>query len=168
MQHEQGVQSVSTGGSVATSETELAAYLERVRARRAQLHESLSAVDLALESPIAHEDVWRERVSAAMGELQHDFADHVELTEGPDGFYDRISASAPRLEPAIERLRREHVEVAASISRALIVLEPGSPVADVPRLREELTVLVGTLRRHRQAGGDLVYEAYEVDLGGSG
>ena len=41
-------------------------------------------------------------------------------------------------------------------------------MADLPAFREELTTLMGRLRRHRQAGSDLIYEAYDVDLGGSG
>ncbi len=38
---------------------------------------------------------------------------------------------------------------------------------DPAALREEATALMGQLVRHRQAGADLVFEAYEVDLGGS-
>ena len=48
------------------------------------------------------------------------------------------------------------------------MLEHGGTLADMPAFREELTTLIGRLVRHRQAGGDLVYEAYSVDLGGQG
>ena len=34
--------------------------------------------------------------------------------------------------------------------------------------REAATELVGRIVRHRQRGADLIYEAYEVDIGGSG
>jgi hypothetical protein len=152
----------------ATMETELTTYLDQVRAHRAELHESLSAVDLALEAAIGRGGLWRERVRAALAELAHDFADHVELTESPGGVYDRIRSSAPRLAPAIDRLRAEHDDLAEAINGYLAVLEHGGTVADLPVFREELTTLVRRLRRHRQAGGDLVYQAYEVDLGGSG
>ncbi|TQN45811.1 hypothetical protein FHX52_2511 [Humibacillus xanthopallidus] len=152
----------------ATTGSELTAYLDQVRTRRAELHDSLSAVDLALESAIGRGGVWRERLHAALAELAHDFSDHVEVTERPGGIYDRISASAPRLVPAIERQRAEHRDFAEAIDGFLAVLEHGGTVADLPAFREEVTTLVGRLRRHRQVGGDLVYEAYEVDLGGSG
>jgi len=33
-------------------------------------------------------------------------------------------------------------------------------------IRAELTTLLVALARHRQRGADLVYEAYDVDLGG--
>jgi hypothetical protein len=48
------------------------------------------------------------------------------------------------------------------------VLEHGGTTADLPVFREEVTTLMGQLVRHRQKGADLVYEAYDVDLGGSG
>ena len=54
------------------------------------------------------------------------------------------------------------------IAGYLAVLEHGGTIADLPAFREEVTTLMGQLVRHRQAGADLVYEAYEVDLGGSG
>ena len=38
----------------------------------------------------------------------------------------------------------------------------------VARHREAATELVGRIVRHRQRGADLIYEAYEVDIGGSG
>jgi hypothetical protein len=152
----------------ATTESELTAFLDQVRARRAELHESLSAVDLALESAIGRGGAWRERVHAALAELAHDFSDHVEITERPGGIYDRIQAFAPRLGTAIDRLRAEHRDLAEAIGGYLAVLEHGGTVADLPAFREELTTLVRRVRRHRQAGGDLVYQAYEVDLGGSG
>jgi hypothetical protein len=34
------------------------------------------------------------------------------------------------------------------------------------RVRELGTQLLATLSRHRQRGADLVYEAYQVDIGG--
>ena len=151
-----------------TTDTELAAYLERVRAHRAELHESLSAVDLALESPIARGGLWRERVRAALAELAHDFADHIALTESPGGVYDRVQSSSPRLRAAVNRLRAEHHDFGDAINGYLAVLEHGGTMADLPAFREELTTLMGRLRRHRQAGSDLIYEAYDVDLGGSG
>ena len=139
-----------------------------MRAHRAELYDSLSAVDLALESPIARGGLWRERVRAALAELAHDFADHVELTESPGGVYDRILSSAPRLRGAVDRLRVSTATCGEAIDGYLAVLEHGGTMADLPVFREELTALVGRLVRHRQNGGDLIYEAYDVDLGGSG
>jgi hypothetical protein len=112
--------------------------------------------------------MWRERVRAALAELAHDFDDHVALTESPGGIYDRARRSAPRLSAKVDRLLAEHRDLREAIHGYLAVLEHGGTMADLPVFREELTVLMGRLVRHRQKGGDLVYEAYDVDLGGSG
>lgn len=146
--------------------TEMAAYFGRVRAHRSELRESVAAVGLALESPIARGGAWREQVRAALAELSHDFADHINLTEpgrnlrpgqahraAAVGGGRPVAGRAPRL-PRGDR-------------GYLAVLEHGGTLADLPAFREELTTLLGRLVRHRQAGCDLVYEAYEVDLGGS-
>ncbi|WP_344252987.1 hemerythrin domain-containing protein [Terrabacter carboxydivorans] len=150
------------------SAVQLALHLDRVRRHRSELRESVAAVDLALEAPIARGGMWRERVRAALAELAHDFDDHVALTESPGGIYDRARHSAPRLSGRVERLLGEHRDLRDAIHGYLAVLEHGGTMADLPIFREELTVLVGRLVRHRQAGGDLVYEAYDVDLGGQG
>lgn len=146
---------------------DLAAYLERVRLLRSELRESLAAVVLALEAPIARGGMWRERVRAALAELAHDFEDHIALTEGPGGLYERLRHDAPRLSGPVGRLGGEHRELREAVHGYLAVLEHGGTLADLPIFREELTVLVGRFVRHRQKGGDLVYEAYDVDLGGS-
>jgi hypothetical protein len=149
-------------------EPDFAAYLERVRAHRAELRDSVAAVDEALASPIARGGAWRERVRAALAELSHDFRDHIALTEGPGGLYDRVGAGDPRLGGKVQRLTREHVRYREDIDAYLAVLEHGGTTADLPAFREELTGLMGQLVRHRQKGADLVWEAYDVDLGGSG
>ena len=148
--------------------TDFTAYLDRVRAHRAELRESVDAVDDALASPIARGGAWRERVRAALAELSHDFRDHIDLTEGPGGVYDGARRSAPRLDAAVNRLVDEHVRYAAAIGGYLAVLEHGGTIADLPAFREEVTTLMGQLVRHRQKGADLVWEAYDVDLGGQG
>src|SRR4029079_1883071 len=149
-------------------DAEFTDYLERVRAHRAELRDSVAAVDEALASPIARGGAWRERVRAALAELSHDFQDHIDLTEAPGGLYESVRHGAPRLNSAVRRLTGEHATYAEAIGGYLAVLEHGGTIADLPAFREEVTTLMGQLVRHRQIGADLVYEAFEVDLGGSG
>jgi phage shock protein A len=150
------------------TETDFTTYMERVLAHRAQLRESAAAVDEALAHPIAREADWRERVRAALAELDHDFAGHVELTEGEGGLYERITKAAPRLSTTVDRLRDEHVRFNERIDGFIAALENGEATSDLANFREDVTALIGQLIRHRQKGADLIYEAYEVDLGGSG
>lgn len=151
----------------AVTDPELAAYLSRMRAHRAELRESITAVDEALAAPISLEDAWLERVHAALAELAHDFGEHVALTEGDGGLYATLRASSPRLAGPARRLTDEHGRYAAHLESLLARLAGPSP-GDLVELREEVTDLLGKLVRHRQRGSDLVYEAWEVDVGGSG
>ena len=105
---------------------------------------------------------------AALAELAHDFRDHIDLTEGAGGLYDRVRSGDPRLSGKVQRLTREHGRYREDIDAYLAVLEHGGTTADLPAFREEVTTLMGQLVRHRQKGADLVWEAYDVDLGGSG
>lgn len=149
-------------------DTDFATYLDHVRAHRAELRESVAAVDEALAHPIARGADWSGRLCAALAELDHDFGAHVDLTEGPGGLYERIKNAAPRLSTTIDRLTEEHARLNQSIDGFIAALEDGSVPDDLAAFREDVTTLIGRLVRHRQKGADLIYEAYEVDLGGSG
>lgn len=143
-------------GSGADSDAE---DLREVRRRRAELLESITALEQALAAP-GRQLRWAERVSVALLELSGDFRDHVELTEGPSGLYSRVIRSSPRLAHAVERLTQEHASLTDLIEQLIDV--DGDPEV----VREGGTKLLGDLVRHRQRGADLVWEAFSVDIGG--
>jgi len=146
-----------------------AAYLERVRAQRAELGESMAALDAALDLPVGLGTTWRGRVRAALTELAHDLRDHVELTEAPGGLYDDILAKAPRLSRKVDEQKAEHAALLVEVERLLQERDDGMPDAEaVAAHREAATKMVGMLIRHRQRGSDLTYQAYQVDIGGMG
>ena len=137
---------------------------ESLRAHRAELLESIRALEQALAAPAAgRAGAWAERVTVALVELDADFGEHVRLTEGPDGLYRAVLAAAPHLASSVTRLTDEHTQIKDSIDRLL-----ASPVdiGDVDAFRESATTFLGSLSRHRQRGADLVYEAYHTDIGG--
>ncbi|HET9020347.1 MAG TPA: hypothetical protein VFN34_00560 [Ornithinibacter sp.] len=145
------------------------AYLERLRARRAELGESMNALHAALALPVGLGPVWRRRVRAALTELDHDLRDHVAITEAEGALYDDIRATAPRLSHGVQVQQREHSELLAEVHRLLDERDEGlHEPEDVAAHREAVTRLLDRLARHRQRGSDLVYEAYAVDIGGSG
>jgi hypothetical protein len=140
--------------------------LEAVRRRRADLRLSLGAVEHALASPASGRAVvWGEIVHRTLEELREEFDEHIDVTEGPDGLHEAILAAAPRLMHAVQVLTAEHAAVRAEIAALLAASEPPVTDEDVPGLREEATRLIAHVIRHRQRGADLVYEAYETDLG---
>ena len=146
-----------------------AAYLTRVQLHRAELGESMAARDAALALPVGQGAVWRRRVRAALTELAHDLRDHVELTEGPGGLYEDLRRSAPRLARRDQQHLADPEVVLAEVERLHGDRDEGlADPESVAAHREAATALVGVLVRHRQRGSDLVWEAYDLDLGGSG
>ena len=140
--------------------------LEAVRRRRADLRLSLGAVEHALASPaVARAVVWGEIVHRTLEELREEFDEHIDVTEGPEGLHEAIMTAAPRLTHAVQVLTKEHVDIRAEIAAALAATEPPVTAEDVTSVREQGTELLGRVARHRQRGADLVYEAYETDLG---
>ncbi|MDT4919653.1 MAG: hypothetical protein QOI15_555 [Pseudonocardiales bacterium] len=143
--------------------------LDAVRARRAELRETLNLLEAALAAPArGREMVWGEAVHAALVMIADDFGAHVEVTEGPGGLHQAIVAGAIRLANAVDALTDEHSQIAADI--AGLVADSQAPVTadDMDGLRERATRLLGHLVRHRQRGADLIYEAYATDVGGAG
>jgi hypothetical protein len=126
----------------------------------------MSALELALAVPAASGLArWAERVHVALVELSADFREHIDLTEGPDGLYVDLLATAPRLAAAVARLTGEHLEICDLVDDLLGRTSTLSR-EDVDPVRGLGTTLLGLLVSHRQRGSDLVYEAYEFDVGG--
>lgn len=139
--------------------------LEDLRQRRAELRDAMTALEHALAGPATGDPArWASRVQAAMVELSADLGTHVEITESPDGLYPELLQVAPRLSEPVAKLIREHVTLRATVDDLLSALDRRPP--DVEQVREGGTSLLSSLSHHRQRGADLVYEAYEVDIGG--
>lgn len=144
-------------------------HLEQVRLQRAELGESMAALEAALAVPAGLGTVWRRRVRAALTELAHDLRDNAALTEAEGGLYADIGQTSPRLTHGVETQRGEHAEALAEVERLLAERDEGMPdQAAVEAHREACIRLLGRLVRHRQRVSDLIYEAYAVDIGGSG
>ena len=137
------------------------------RTRRAELLAAITALEAALAAP-ARDPVWVARIQASTDRLAGAFDDHVEATEGPDGMYADILRTAPRLNFAVARLAAEHddAKVAIVALGKLVDDLSGRDRDAIERIREEGTDLLARLGRHRQRGADLVFEAYEQDIGG--
>jgi hemerythrin-like domain-containing protein len=140
---------------------------EALRAHRAELLEAMRALEQALAAPATgRSSAWAERVNVALVELEADFGEHVGLTEGPEGFYRALLATAPQLSSQVTRLTAEHSEIKKSIDRLLSSVCRPVTNGDVDSIRESATKFLGMLSRHRQRGADLVFGAYQTDIGG--
>jgi hypothetical protein len=100
--------------------------------------------------------------------LAHAIEEHVEITERPEGLYDEISTKAPHLATKIDRLREEHPVLRDRTQVLLTKLQTTAigPAWPLDEGRDDLQRLLGQIVRHRQLGSDLVWEAYNLDIGG--
>ena len=130
---------------------------------RERLHDRVLSVGRAISAPIGSGPRWRQRLERAICLLADALDEHVEETEGSTGLLNEISEQAPRLWREVERLRREHAELADSCQRLLELIDGGATSLD---LRARAHALIGRFEHHRHRGADLVYEAFGVDLGG--
>lgn len=139
--------------------------------RRSEVRATIRALADSLESASpGREGAWMTRVAAQLDKLREDVAEHIERTEAPGGLYDEIRTAQPRLTNQVRRLVADHEvmreRVAACCDLAARTRESPDP-AVVKSVRDEATHLVGLLQRHRQRGSDLIFEAYETDIGGT-
>jgi len=144
--------------------------LGEVRRRRAGLRRTMTGLEEAASAPLAgraHE--WRQELIPHVEALQVAWESHVSATEGPGGLWEDIRNDAPRLVGDLRRLVREHETLAVEIQDLLHDLhEAHDDEAQLTSARERTNYLLTQLTRHRQRGADLIYEAYQHDVGGNG
>ena len=148
---------------------EMTPTLAETARRRADLHQALVGLEQTISRPaVGREPDWTKDVLRRLQDLVHTIEEHIEVTERPNGLYAEISGKSPRLASKIERLQAEHPEILGGTT-ALIERLEATPIGDAWPLsdaRHELQRLLGRLSRHRQLGADLVWEAYNLDIGG--
>jgi len=149
--------------------TEVTPTLAETARRRADLHHALVTVEAATSSPaLGREGDWTKDVIRELQDLSHTIEEHVEVTERPEGLYDEIRGLAPHLASKVERLREEHPELRDATTALIAKLETTrvGEAWELGAARDEVQRLLGRIVRHRQQGADLVWEAYNLDIGG--
>ena len=102
------------------SSTPEQSFLEELRRHRAELRESMGALEDALAAPATTDLArWAERVHVALVELSGDFRQHVDITEGPGGLYRDLLETSPRLSDAVAGLTQEHVVICRQVDDLL-------------------------------------------------
>jgi hypothetical protein len=148
---------------------DLSPTLAETARRRADLRDALVDVEQAISRPaVGREPEWTKGVVLRLEGLAHAIDEHVEITERPEGLYDEISTKAPHLATKIDRLREEHPVLRDRTQVLLTKLQTAAigPAWPLDEARDDLQRLLGQIVRHRQLGSDLVWEAYNLDIGG--
>ena len=141
--------------------------LHALALRRAELRESIGALEASLAAPASGRPVvWGERVHTALVTVAGDFREHIAVTEGDGGLHQAILAGDLRLANAVDALTSEHHLIGAELAALVEDTEPPVTAEDAPQVRERATRLLGIVVGHRQRGADLIYEAYQTDIGG--
>ena len=158
-------------GTMTATDAMVPDAIEGVRLRRAGLQAAMSSLERALAAPAPRRvDEWRFGVREALTALHEVWTRHIVETEAPGAFLDELVEEAPRLSTPAARLRREHNEILGVITRAEKWLDQVLLDDDHDRwvdgLRADLTTMLCSLAHHRQRGADLIFAAYDVDIGG--
>ncbi len=144
--------------------------LQEAAKRRRTLHEALVGLEVAISSPAAGRiPDWTRLVTKEITGVRDAWDQHIDGTEKPGGLYEEIVGISPRLIGTVDRLRAEHPEITGAVGVLLARLEHveiGGLEWPLDDAREDLQRFIGTVIRHRQRGADLVWEAYNVDIGG--
>lgn len=152
-------------------EQELSPALAEAGRRRADLHHALVQVETTISSPaVGREADWSKEVVLALEGLRRAIDEHIEVTERPEGLYVEIRNRAPRLDTAIRRLQDEHPGMRDATTEMIARLS-STPIGEdwpLEEARDDLQRLLGRVVKHRQLGADLVWEAYNMDIGGLG
>ena len=142
---------------------------EGARRRRRPLREASSALELAVSAPGSTGPKWRSSVLTRINEVCVALEDHIVEVEGSGGFADDISAHAPRLIGMMNALNEEHDELRQMVVqlREVVGRKTDKLSKDkVAAVRKKVQSWLGRIARHQQKGADIVYEAYNVDIGG--
>ena len=163
--------SLGYGDGMSPDHDDITPALSEAKRRRATLHDALVHLEIAISSPAAGRIAeWTALVTKEMIGVRDAFDQHVLVTDKPDGLYEEIIMRAPRLDGTVRRLKDEHPDIAEKVGQMVQRLESatiGGPEWPLDDARDDLQRFIGTVIRHRQKGADLVWEAYNVDIGGT-
>lgn len=148
-----------------------------IRSRREALLQAVVGLEDALAGPIGDQERWRLRVAMAVDHAVARISEHVAQTEGPGNILDEILAVAPRLERRVKQMTVDHENLEKAADRLALAVAELTPDDDsltagqiedyAIAVRNQAVDVMGQITRHRQRGADLIYEAYQVDLGNS-
>ena len=148
---------------------ELTRAFQEAARRRADLRHALVDVERAISSPAAGRlQTWTGDVVKRLTLLRDSIDEHIEVTERSEGLYEEILHRAPRLSSQVDRLRAEHPALRTATADLIERLHSTSIGRDWPldEARDDAQRLLGKIVKHRQRGADLVWEAYNLDIGG--
>jgi hypothetical protein len=148
---------------------------ETVSVQTAAEHDTLLAAIYQFEQALAsaapgREPDWARRVATDLGVVQQELARHRRSAEAADGLLAELAQAMPTAQYQLGKLREAHGamldEAAALLTSVAQLSEDATGSVDAIR-RRSAALLLG-LHHHQWQEVDLVYEAFDRDLGGRG
>lgn len=142
--------------------------LRSVKRHRSDLKRTMTALEGVLARPIGSDaGAWLDAVRHRLADLQDAFDNHIRVHEGPDSFHADIVRSQPHLTPHVVSLQRDHHRLTVQLMGLSDMIERHTSPRDVVyEVRTLGTDLIHQFARHRQKGADIVWEAFNFDVGG--
>lgn len=132
--------------------------------RRVEIGSALSRLEDALTRPIGSPAEWRLRVDVALDDLLLVGRIQIAALLAVGGPLDEAVRSVPHLTATVERLRARLPGIELEAEE----LQKGLSEMDPTETRRRLLRLLGRIIGHRQEVADVIWEAYNVDIGGAG
>jgi len=137
--------------------------LQAAAGKRFKLKAAVVRAEIAAAAPSDRED-WRLRLLDELEELRSALIDHITEVEADGGLLDEILARAPRLASQIGIARDEHHELRRQINQLIDEVQAN---ADTSVAQSRVLDALAAIAHHRRRSSDLVYNGYNVDIGGS-
>jgi hypothetical protein len=140
----------------------------QARAEHDALFDAIHCLEAALASPApGRERDWSQQVLAKLRTVVDLLDEHARSADAADGLLAMIGNAQPRLLHRVERLRREHVDLLAQARALRHQIEHHGPdeLPNFRDIRHRTTWLLNALRHHRTAATDLIFEAFDTDIG---
>jgi hypothetical protein len=147
-----------------TTANEQSEALAAATERRVELKDAISGVERAAASPSAMPS-WRDYVLRELDMLRLALDRHVAEVEGSYGLLAELTTKAPRLAYKIDQVRDEHPGLVRMVDDTIILFNESD---DTEAIRASILETLFAIVRHRQRGADLVFDGYNVDIGGGG
>jgi ATP phosphoribosyltransferase regulatory subunit HisZ len=113
------------------------------------------------------EGFWAQRLIDSLGSLQTALRETRESAQSEGSMLGQLVREFPRLQGRADRLRKDYDALQKQVEKIcldLLVDSPASP-QDVEQTREQLAKLLAKLRYVQAIETELLFEAYQVDIG---
>lgn len=140
-------------------------HIGKVRRHRSHLQDAMAGFESAIRRPAEHPGDWLADVTRQLAELAGALESHIHVHEGPDSFHADVLRGRPHLTPLVASLQRDHRRLSQDVDHLMRFLMDHTPI-DEPDVRARGLALIHQFSRHRERGADLVWEAFNVDIGG--